>query len=61
VEGKDFAMKLGKVTALSKEEGEKVVNAVGPLPNDYAQSMKKVNLPGDEALKFCIERLRALQ
>jgi TRAP-type transport system periplasmic protein len=62
VEGKDFALKLGnKVSALSKEEGEKVAKAVRPLLTDYVQNMKKLGLPGDEALKFCTDRLRALQ
>jgi TRAP-type transport system periplasmic protein len=62
VAGKDFALKLGnKITALSKEEGEKVAKAVRPLLTDYVQNMKKLNLPGDEALKFCTDRLKALQ
>ena len=62
VAGKDFALKLGnKITALSKEDGEKVANAVRPLLSDYVQNMKKLNLPGDEALKFCTDRLRELQ
>ncbi len=62
IAGKDFALKLGnKISALPKEEGDKVAIAVKPLLTDYTQSMKKLNLPGDEALKFCTERLRALQ
>jgi TRAP-type C4-dicarboxylate transport system substrate-binding protein len=62
VAGKDFALKLGnKIIPLPKEEGVKVANAVRPLLTDYVQNMKKLNLPGDEALKFCTDRLQKLQ
>jgi TRAP-type C4-dicarboxylate transport system substrate-binding protein len=60
--GKEYAIKMGnKVTAFSKEEDEKVAKAVRPLLDDYVANMKKVGLPGDEALKYCLDELKKLQ
>ena len=60
--GKEYAIKMGnKVTAFSKEEDEKVAKAVKPLLDDYVANMKKAGLPGDEALKFCLDELKKLQ
>jgi TRAP-type C4-dicarboxylate transport system substrate-binding protein len=60
--GKEFAIKMGvKVTPFSKEEDEKVAKAVRPLLDEYVANAKKAGLPGDEALRFCVDQLKALQ
>ena len=60
--GKDFTLKLGnKIVYLSKEEDEKIVKAVSPLFDEYVKRMKELGLPGEEALKFCSERLKQIQ
>ncbi len=62
IEGKDSAIKLGmKFIALSKEEDARWAKAVRPILDEYVQSMKAKNLPGDEALKFCLDYLKANQ
>lgn len=58
----DFVLKKGNsVVTLPAEEQERWVKAVRPLLDDYVNRMKAKGLPGDEALKFCLERLKALQ
>jgi len=58
-EGYEFAKKRGnKVIALSKEEDARWVAAVKPILDEYAKNMKAKGLPGDEALKFCIDYLK---
>ena len=60
--GKNFTLKLGnKVISLSKEENEKIEKAVQPLLDEYVKSAKGRGLPGEEALKFCLDRLKKLQ
>jgi TRAP-type C4-dicarboxylate transport system substrate-binding protein len=60
--GRDLTLKLGnKITSLPNEENEKVAQAVRPLLDDYVANMKKNGLPGDEALRFCVDQLKALQ
>ena len=57
--GRETTLKLGnKIISLSKQENERWANAVRPLLNDYVNSMKAKGLPGDEALKFCLDRLK---
>ncbi len=51
--------KGGKTIALSKEENDKWASMVSPLRNDYVEASKKLNLPGDEALKFCQDFIQA--
>jgi len=61
-EGRDYTLKLGnKITALSKEENDKWARAVKPLLDEYVNNMKARNLPGEEALKFCVDQLKKLQ
>jgi len=61
-EGRDFTLKLGnKIIPLSKEENEKWVKAVRPILDDYVKNMKGKGLPGEEALKFCVDQLKKLQ
>ncbi len=60
--GMEFTKKLGnQVIQLSKEEDERWVKAVRPVFDEYVKSMKEKGLPGEEALKFCLEELKKLQ
>ncbi|MEJ5376894.1 MAG: TRAP transporter substrate-binding protein [bacterium] len=60
--GMEFTKKLGnQVIQLSKEEDDKWVKAVRSVFDDYVKSMKEKGLPGEEALKFCLEELKKLQ
>jgi TRAP-type C4-dicarboxylate transport system substrate-binding protein len=60
--GLEFVNKRGhKVISPSMEEQERWVKAVRPLLDDYVNRMKAKGLPGDEALKFCLDRLKTLQ
>ena len=60
--GRDATLKLGnKIIPLSKQENERWAKAVEPLLNDYVANMKTKGLPGDQALKFCQDRLKTLQ
>jgi len=61
-QGKDFTVKLGnQIIPLSKEEAEKWTKAVKPLLDEYVAAMKAKGLPGEEALKFCIDYLKKNQ
>lgn len=61
-EGKDvFIQKGGKVTVVSKEENERWAERLRPILDDYVKSMKSKGLPGEEALKFCIDYLKRHQ
>ena len=60
--GIEFTQKLGnKIIPLSKEEDWRWVKAVKPLYEEYVNATKGKGLPGDEALKFCLEQLNKLQ
>lgn len=60
--GRDFTLKLGnQIIPLPKEENEKFAKAVRPILDEYVKSMKEKGLPGEEALKFCLDRLTKLQ
>ena len=57
--GLDFAKKRGnKIITLSKEEDARWVAAVRPVIDEYVKSVKAKGLPGDEALKFCLDYLK---
>lgn len=59
-DGIKFVTERGvKIISLSKEENDKWAKAVSPLLNDYVEASKKLNLPGDEALKFCQDFIKA--
>jgi TRAP-type transport system periplasmic protein len=61
-EGKEFTLSKGnQVIALSKEEDEKWAKLVRPILDEYVANMKAKNLPGEEAVKFCLEELKKLQ
>ncbi len=60
--GKAFALKQGgKVTTLSKDEGENWVRAVQPVLADYVKMTKEKGLPGEEVLKFALDYLKKNQ
>ena len=46
---------------LSKEENERWAKTVRPLLDDYVNNMKSKGLPGDQALKFAMDRLKSLR
>jgi TRAP-type C4-dicarboxylate transport system substrate-binding protein len=60
--GKDFTLKLGnQFISLSKEENERWAKAVNPILDEYVKNMKEKGLPGEEALKFCLDTLKKIQ
>lgn len=60
--GKEFTLKRGnKVITLTKEEDARWARAVKPVLDDYVKYAQQKGVPGGEALKFCLERLRQLQ
>jgi TRAP-type C4-dicarboxylate transport system substrate-binding protein len=60
--GRDFSVGRGnKVIALSQDENWKWTKAVKPILDEYVKNMKEKGLPGEEALKFCLETLYKLQ
>jgi TRAP-type C4-dicarboxylate transport system substrate-binding protein len=61
-EGKEFFIqKGGKVVVLSKAENDRWAERVHPVLDDYVRDMKSKGLPGDEALRFCIDYLKTHQ
>jgi TRAP-type C4-dicarboxylate transport system substrate-binding protein len=59
--GRDFTLKLGnQLISLSPEENEKWAKAVQPILGDYVSRMRARGLPGEEALKFCLDQLKKL-
>jgi len=60
--GRDFILKLGnKIIPLSADEDWRWFKLVRPLHDEYVKNMKAKGLPGDEALKFCLEQLYKIQ
>jgi TRAP-type C4-dicarboxylate transport system substrate-binding protein len=61
-EGKDVLLqKGGKAIVLSKEENARWAERLHPILDDYLKDMKSKGLPGDEALKFCVDYLKTHQ
>jgi TRAP-type C4-dicarboxylate transport system substrate-binding protein len=59
-EGREYTLSRGnKIIPLSKEEDARWAAEVKPVLDDYVKAMKEKNLPGEEALKFCQEWLKA--
>jgi len=57
--GREFTLKLGnEIISLSPQENQRWAKAASPILDDYVSSMKAKNLPGEEALKFCLEKLK---
>ena len=60
--GMDFALKQGDtLIPLSKEEDAKWAKATQPLFDEYVKEKTAKGLPAEEALKFCLDRLKQLQ
>jgi len=60
--GKAFTLKLGnQIISLPQEENQRWAKAVTPILDDYVNNMKGKGLPGDEALKFCMDYLKKNQ
>jgi TRAP-type transport system periplasmic protein len=60
IEAKDvFIQRGGKTTVLPKQEDDRWTKALRPMLDEYVKGMKAKNLPGDEALKFCVDYLKA--
>jgi len=61
-EGKEYAIQKGvKFVKVSKDEEAKVVAKMKPILDEYVKAMKSKNLPGDQALKFCLDYIKAHQ
>jgi TRAP-type transport system periplasmic protein len=60
--GREFTLKQGnKIIILPKEEDARWTKALRPVLDEYVKYAKEKGVPGGEALKFCMERLRQLQ
>jgi TRAP-type C4-dicarboxylate transport system substrate-binding protein len=60
--GREFTLKRGnKIITLTPEEDARWTKALRPVLDEYVKYAKEKGVPGDEALKFCMERLRQLQ
>lgn len=61
-EGRDLMISTGKkIIPLSKAEDARWAKAVAPILQDYVKDAKAKGLPGDQALKFCKDYLKANQ
>ena len=62
-EGRDFfvSQKGKKVVTITPEENARFAKAMAPVLADYVKDMKSKGLPGEEALKFCQDYLKANQ
>ena len=60
--GRGFTLKLGnQIIALPQGEDQRWAKAVGLILDDYVNNMQGKGLPGNEALKFCLEYLKKNQ
>jgi TRAP-type C4-dicarboxylate transport system substrate-binding protein len=60
--GNAFTQKLGnQIVSLPAGENKKWEDAVKPILQDYLNNMKSKGLPGEEALKFCLDNLSQLK
>ncbi len=58
-EAKELGLSRGhEFIALSKEEDARWAQAVKPMMAEYVTAAKAKNLPGEEALNFCVEWLK---
>jgi TRAP-type C4-dicarboxylate transport system substrate-binding protein len=59
-EGREYAIQKGvKFVRASKEEEAKTAEKMKPVLAEYVKDMKSRGLPGDEALKFCLEYIKS--
>ena len=60
--GKDYTTGRGnKIVSLSQDENRNWERAVKPILDEYVKNMKEKGLPGQEALRFCLETLYKIQ
>ena len=60
--GREFTLKRGnKIISYSKEEEARWAKAVEPLMGEYVNYAQKKGVPGEEALKFIMGRMKQLQ
>jgi len=58
--GRTNLQKMGnKIITLSKDENARWAAKVRPILDEYVKNTKGKALPGDEALKFCLDFLKA--
>ncbi len=61
-EGRDFMVQRGnRFITLTREEDARWAERVRPILNEYVQEMKAKGLPGEEALRFCLDYLKTHQ
>lgn len=61
-EGREFMVQRGnKFIALSKAEDARWAEKVRPVIDDHVKELKAKGFPGEEALKFCLDYLKAHQ
>jgi TRAP-type transport system periplasmic protein len=61
-EGREFVLKRGnKIISLSRVENARWAEKVRPTLDDYVKNVKAKGLPAEEALKFCLDYLKARQ
>jgi DNA-binding transcriptional regulator YhcF (GntR family) len=61
-EGRDVFIQSGKkFITLSSEESARWASKLAPILDEYVKDMKAKGLPGEEALKFCQDYLKANQ
>ena len=61
-EGREFTLSKGnQIIPLAKEEDAKWAKLVQPILDEYVANMKTKNLPGQEALAYCLDELKKLQ
>lgn len=62
VQGKKVSLDRGnQVITLSAGEDQRWVERVKPIQEDYVKDMKAKGLPGEEALRFCLDFVKANQ
>lgn len=55
-EGIDYGVSKGmKIVKVSAAEEEVTIQKMKPIHDEYVTKMKKMGLPGEEALKFCLD------
>jgi TRAP-type C4-dicarboxylate transport system substrate-binding protein len=61
-EGREFTLSKGnQIIQLTKDEDAKWAKLMQPILDEYVSNMKSKNLPGQEALTYCLNELKKLQ
>lgn len=62
IAGRKFGEKAGvKTISLTREENTRWAVLMKPILDEYVKNTKAKGLPGDEALKFCVDYLKKNQ